>query len=64
MKSSEKATEHMEVHSNQSPADDAGGEGSLGEAEEDDDFDDAGSIIYKPEESDEEDEGQEAREND
>ena len=53
----------MEIHSNQSAADNAGAEDSLGEADEDDDSDSSGSIIHTLEGSDEEDEGQEDRGN-
>ena len=64
IKSPEKVTEQMEVHSTQPPADNAGAEWSSVKEEKDDDGDDTGSIIHTPEGSDEEDDGQEAREND
>ena len=63
IKNPEKVTEQTEIHSNQSAADKPGSEESLGEADEDDDSDSSGSIIYTPEGSDEEDEGQEDRGN-
>ena len=59
IKSPEKVTEQIEVHSTQPPADNAGAERSSVKEEKDDDGDDTGSIIHTPEGSDEEDEGQE-----
>ncbi|KAK0515685.1 hypothetical protein JMJ35_001719 [Cladonia borealis] len=59
IKSPEKVTEQMEVHSTQPPADNAGAERFSVKEEKYDDGDDTGSIIHTPEGSDEEDEGQE-----
>ena len=59
IESPEKVAEQVNVHSTQPPADNAGAERSSVKEEKVDDGDDTGSIIYTPEGSDEEDEGQE-----
>ena len=54
MKSPEKVVQHMEIMSNQPTADEDGAERSPVKEEKDDDSDDADSIIYTPEGSDDE----------
>ena len=56
--SPEKVTDQMEIHLNQSAADNADAERALVEAENDTDSDGSGSIIYTPKGSDEEYGGQ------